>query len=64
MFADEFESRYVSQGFNLDRTISETLELGWELLSILPKNELKRIKEEFIEQYYSEEINQQFMQKL
>jgi len=51
-FADEFEKRYVSQGYDTDRTIEETLDLGWELLSILPKNELKRIKPEMIEKYY------------
>jgi V/A-type H+-transporting ATPase subunit B len=53
-FADEFEKRYVSQGYETDRTIEETLNLGWELLAILPKNELKRIKPEYIEQYYIE----------
>ncbi len=53
-FADEFERRYVSQGYETDRTIEETLNLGWELLAILPKNELKRIKEEYIEMYYKE----------
>ena len=51
-FADEFERRYVSQGYETDRTIEETLDLGWELLSILPKSELKRIKPEYIEKYY------------
>lgn len=50
-FADEFETQYVSQGFYTDRTIEETLNLGWKLLSILPKSELKRVKEEYIEQY-------------
>ncbi|MDP4109367.1 MAG: V-type ATP synthase subunit B [Bacillota bacterium] len=53
-FADEFEKRYVSQGYETNRTIGETLDLGWELLSILPKNELKRIKPELIEKYYPE----------
>jgi V/A-type H+-transporting ATPase subunit B len=51
-FSDEFEKSYVSQGFDTDRSIEETLDLGWKLLSILPKNELKRVKAEFIEQYY------------
>ena len=51
-FADEFERRYVSQGYETNRTIQETLDLGWELLSILPKSELKRIKPEYIEKYY------------
>ena len=51
-FADEFEKRYVSQGYENNRTIEETLDLGWELLSILPKGELKRIKSEYIEKYW------------
>jgi len=51
-FADAFESEYVSQGYHNSRDIEETLNLGWKLLSILPKTELKRIKDEFIEQYY------------
>ena len=50
-FAEEFEKVYVSQGNNTNRTIAETLDLGWELLSILPKRELKRIKPELIEKY-------------
>lgn len=50
-FADEFEKRYVSQGFNTNRSIEETLDLGWELLSILPESELKRIPTEMIEKY-------------
>ena len=50
-FADEFEKRYVSQGTDENRSIEETLNLGWELLSILPKSELKRIKPEYIEKY-------------
>lgn len=50
-FAERFEAEYVSQGFNTDRTIEETLEIGWKLLSILPKSELKRIKEKYIEKY-------------
>ena len=50
-FADEFERRYVSQGFDENRSIEETLDLGWDLLSMLPVGELKRIKEEHIEKY-------------
>ncbi|MCR4771109.1 MAG: V-type ATP synthase subunit B [Oscillospiraceae bacterium] len=50
-FAREFERLYVGQGQNTDRSIEETLSIGWQLLSILPKSELKRIKPEFIEQY-------------
>ena len=50
-FADEFEKRYVSQGNEENRSIEETLNLGWELLSILPRSELKRIKPELIDKY-------------
>ena len=50
-FAEEFEKKYVSQGYRTDRTIEETLTVGWELLSMLPRTELKRIKEEYIEKY-------------
>ncbi|HOS70547.1 MAG TPA: V-type ATP synthase subunit B, partial [Bacillota bacterium] len=50
-FADEFESRYVSQGDSEDRSIEETLTLGWELLSILPRTELKRVRDEYIDKY-------------
>ena len=51
-FSDAFESEYVSQGYNTNRDIEETLDLGWKLLSILPRTELKRIKDEFLDQYY------------
>lgn len=51
-FADEFEKQYVSQGYNTDRTIEETLSIGWKLLSILPRSELKRIKDEYLDEYY------------
>ena len=50
-FADAFEKEYVSQGYDSNRTIEETLNLGWKLLKILPKSELKRIKDEYIEKY-------------
>ena len=50
-FAEEFEKEYVSQGFTTDRTIYETLDIGWKLLKILPKSELKRIKEKYIEKH-------------
>lgn len=53
-FAEEFEQKYVNQGSETNRTIEETLSLGWELLSILPRSELKRIKPEYIEKYLSE----------
>lgn len=50
-FADEFERRYVAQREDEDRSIEETLNIGWELLTILPKAELKRIRDEYIEKY-------------
>jgi len=54
-FADRFEAEYVSQGFETDRTIEETLDLGWKLLSILPVSELKRISQKYIEKYLPRE---------
>lgn len=50
-FADEFERKYVSQGYNTNRTIEETLDLGWQLLAILPRTELKRIRDEYLDRY-------------
>ena len=54
-FAEEFEERYVSQGNDTNRSIEETLNIGWELLSILPRSELKRVKVEHIEKYMPKE---------
>lgn len=51
-FADEFEKKYVSQGYENNRNIEETLDIGWELLSILPRNELKRIDDKYLDKYY------------
>lgn len=51
-FSDEFEREYVSQGYDTNRDIEETLDLGWKLLSILPRTELKRIKDELLDEYY------------
>jgi len=50
-FADVFEERFIKQSHHEDRTIEQTLELGWELLSMFPESELKRLKKEFIERY-------------
>ncbi|MDE7306620.1 MAG: V-type ATP synthase subunit B [Clostridia bacterium] len=50
-FAEQFEKVYVNQGFETDRTIEETLDLGWELLKILPERELKRIRKAYIDKY-------------
>ncbi|MDO4621932.1 MAG: V-type ATP synthase subunit B [Eubacteriales bacterium] len=51
-FADAFEQEYVSQGFHTDRDIEETLNIGWKLLSMLPRTELKRINDKFLDEYY------------
>ena len=51
-FAEEFENRYVNQDEYEDRTIGQTLDLGWELLSVFPSIELKRIRPEWMEKYF------------
>ncbi|WP_294750980.1 V-type ATP synthase subunit B [uncultured Ruminococcus sp.] len=51
-FADEFEKKYVSQGFENNRSIEDTLAIGWELLRMLPRSELRRIREEYLVKYY------------
>lgn len=51
-FADAFEKQYVSQGYDTNRDIEDTLAIGWKLLSILPRSELKRIKDEYLDEYY------------
>ena len=53
-FAEAFEKEYVSQGYTTNRDIEQTLEKGWELLRILPRSELKRIKDEYLDKYYEE----------
>jgi len=53
-FADEFEKVYVSQGFDENRSIEKTLDIGWKLLSILPRSELKRIRDEYLDKYLPE----------
>jgi V/A-type H+-transporting ATPase subunit B len=57
-FAEEFEKQYVSQGFTANRTIEETLDLGWELLRMLPRNELKRIRDEYLEEFYDKKAEE------
>ena len=56
-FADKFEKEYVSQGFNANRTIEQTLDIGWRLLTILPRSELKRIDDELLDIYYDKALN-------
>ncbi len=51
-FADAFEKEYIAQGFDTNRSIEETLDLGWKLLKLLPRSELKRISDELLEKYY------------
>ena len=51
-FAAEFEKHYISQGFNSNRTIEETLDLGWKLLKTFPRSELKRIKDQLLDKYF------------
>ena len=51
-FADEFEKEYVSQGYDTNRSIEETLDIGWKLLRILPRSELKRIDGDLLNKYY------------
>ncbi len=51
-FADAFEAEYISQGYYTNRTIEETLDLGWKLLGILPRTELKRIRDAYLDKYY------------
>ena len=51
-FSDAFEEKYINQGFYENRSIEQTLDLGWELLSILPKSEMKRIKPEYVKKYW------------
>jgi V/A-type H+-transporting ATPase subunit B len=61
-FADAFETEYVEQGFETNRNIDETLDLGWELLSRLPKESLNRVDEDLIEEYYIEEESEEVAQ--
>ena len=54
-FAEAFEREYVSQGFETNRTIEETLDIGWKLLEILPRSELKRIKDDMLDEFYGKQ---------
>ena len=58
-FATDFEKLYVSQGYKTDRRIEETLDIGWKLLSKLPKSELKRIKDEYIKKYLPKGVEEE-----
>ena len=54
-FSDAFEARYVSQGYETNREIGDTLDLGWELFTILQRNQLKRIRDEYVDKYMPRE---------
>nr|WP_122011959.1 V-type ATP synthase subunit B [Maliibacterium massiliense] len=54
-FADAFEEQYVSQGYDTNRSIEETLDIGWELLRMLPRAELKRIRDSLLDEYMPKE---------
>ncbi|MFC7201240.1 ATP synthase subunit B [Halospeciosus flavus] len=56
-FADAFEAEFVQQGFDTNRELEETLDIGWEILSLLPKEELSRVDEDLIEKYYQEDAD-------
>jgi len=58
-FADRFEAEFVDQGFQTDRTIDETLDVGWDLLSMLPRTELNRVDEELIDEHYREDVGEE-----
>jgi len=53
-FGEEFENKFLKQDYNDNRTIEETLDLAWKVLSILPKNELDRVSPEILDKYYLE----------
>ena len=55
-FAEAFDEQYVNQGYDNDRSIYETLSIGWKLLEIIPRGELKRIKETLIDKYLGKNI--------
>jgi V/A-type H+-transporting ATPase subunit B len=57
-FADAFEDQFIRQSLDEDRSIQETLDLGWKLFTILPKTELKRVKDEYVEKYLPTEDSQ------
>ena len=56
-FAEQFEKLYINQGFTADRPVEETIDLGWELLKILPVGELKRIRQAYIDKYLKKDEN-------
>ena len=63
-FADEFEARYVSQGYYTNRSIEETLDLGWTLLSLLPKSALDRVDDTVLNEHYDPEAAKTLVRKV
>ena len=53
-FADAFEDRFIRQDAHEERSVERTLEIGWELMALLPRAELKRIKDEYVARYLEE----------
>ena len=58
-FADKFEDTYVRQGEYENRTVMETLEMGWDLLTMIPVRELKRVRDAYIEKYLKPRLEQE-----
>ena len=56
-FADAFEDRFIRQGEDENRTIEDSLQIGWDLLAMLPRTELKRVRDEYIEKYLPKKEN-------
>ena len=56
-FGRVFEQRFINQGYTENRTIEETLDLGWELLSMLPREQLDRVDEEMLDQHYAKQTS-------
>lgn len=55
-FGDEFEKRFINQGYDENRSLEQTLELGWDVLAVLPESELTHVREEFVKKYYRKRI--------
>ena len=58
-FGDAFEAQFINQKENENRTIADTLDLGWRLVSMLPKSELDRIDKKLLDKYYIENTSGQ-----
>jgi V/A-type H+-transporting ATPase subunit B len=57
-FADAFEDRFVRQGEYENRSIEQTLEIGWDLLRMLPREELKRIRDAYLDKFYGKKVSE------